>query len=654
MNSISRFSKYLLSVLGVYAIAGLLIYSRVILKAGFVFDDFEYIVGNSLIQDLSVLTNSLSDSRQLGYFSFALNYLISGDNPFGFHLVNVIIHILNSVLVFILTRALLSLCGLSEADEGGEEALFWVPAAAGLLFIVHPLQTQAVSYVTQRFTSLATFFYLLAVVSYTAARKRTPGGVFGRKSMFLYGIALINTFAAMKVKEISFTLPVIIAIIEYIFFSASGRRLKSFCLIVPFIAAMAVIPLSILGPDWGVMNSGVGIAEITRKEKIFDLTERPVHEYFFTQLRIMLSYIRLLLFPYPQSVIYDIKPSRSLLDTKVMAASIFHAIVLASALFYWVRKRNIQSVPAVFIRLSIVGVCWFYLSSAVESSFLPIKDLMFEHRTYLPGIGIILAVIAAAMLITLRVAALKRSVRIIVAGIFIIAVVLGMVSFDRNNIWLSELNLWNDVVVKVPDKAIGYHNRGNALARLGKLELALDDINKAVSIFEGHIGSPGKWETSDYTPTNMAKTFMNRATIYTELGQSERAAADNETAKKMISMPLIDLPDARKRADVFYRRGAYSHAIEEYSYILGWFPDDLNALNDRGNAYSMSGKFRQAIADFELVLRRKPDWAMVYYNKGIAWLRSGDTKTALEDFTKACSLGFQPACEGITTVREGK
>lgn len=597
-----------------YALAGLVIYSRVIMQAGFVFDDFEYVVGNQIIQDMSVLLQNFSDPRQFGYFSFALNYWADGENPLGYHLVNVVIHIFNGALVFYLVQTLLGFCGITGENEDAAKMLFWFPASAGLLFIVHPLQTQAVSYVTQRFTSLAAFFYLFSLVFYFEARRRMSEGSADGRSKLYYVLALLSTVAAMKVKEIAFTLPFVIAIADLLFFKTPQDRTRFPYFIAPFIASLVIVPFSILGPEWGFIDSGIGIAETTRKEKILDLTERPVAEYFLTQLRVLLIYIKLIFFPYHQSVVYDVVPSRTFFDIRVMTAFVFHLGLIGAALYSWIRSMKASADTAPFLRLIALGIGWFYITASVESSFIPIKDLIFEHRAYLPGIGLILAVLASIYLMRHKLPVLPEKLdRWLLTAVFVVSFVLGSVAYARNSVWLSELNLWDDVVEKVPDKAIGYNNRGNIYSREGKYELALADINRTISFFEPHIGKPGTWETSDYSPSNMSKTYINRAATYRALGNIELAFADEQTARNIISMPLIDLEGARKNAEMYFINSDFSNAIEECNRIISMFPNDLNAIN----------------------------------NRGVARLKIGDKNGALEDFKKACAMGLQKSCESM-------
>jgi len=516
-----------------YSIVGVIIYSQVILDGGFVFDDFEYIVGNPILSDLSTLINNFSDPRQIGYLTFALNFMFGGSAPIGYHFVNVIIHIVNALLVFELTGSLLQFAGWQrERDDAGIS--FLLPACVGLVFLVHPLQTQAVSYLTQRFTSLATLFYLASVILYLAARRAMIAGQAGTHTPSSYWLSLVCAMIAMKVKEISFTLPLTIIVLEALLIGRRQERRRSLYLIVPFIATMIIIPLAIFAPDWGLIDRGVGIAETTRVLKIEDLATRSVIEYFATQMRVLVIYVRLVFFPYPQMAVYDLAASRSLFELWAVLSLLFHLSMAAVAVSLWIRSRREGPSTAPLLKLMALGIGWFYLTASVESSVLPIKDLIFEHRAYLPGIGILLATLTAiALVLTTGTGAVRRPVLWMTGLVVALSIILGSAAFARNRVWLNELDFWNDVVAKIPNKAIGYNNRGNAFAQKGQLDLALQDINRTIDFFEKYIGQELTWENADYTFDNMAKTYMNRGKLYQRLGQQDRANADFDRARAM-------------------------------------------------------------------------------------------------------------------------
>ncbi|MDH4161422.1 MAG: hypothetical protein OEW15_01870 [Nitrospirota bacterium] len=640
-------------VIVLYAVVGFILYFQVISEAGFVFDDLEYIVDNPILFDLPSLLRNFSDPRQIGYLSFAINYLVGGTDPLGYHLVNVVIHIANAVLVFFLVSRLLALAGWSR-EQLGSRTLFTLPAAAGLLFLVHPLQTQAVSYVTQRFTSLAVLFYLLSVVLYLEARARMDGSGQRTRGMTLYWLAVLSALLAMKVKEISFTLPLVILAVEILLIGGYPVRAKSIYLVVPFLATMVIIPLSIIGPEWGLIERSVGVAESTRALKIIDLTTRSPLEYFATQMRVLVIYLRLLFLPYSQSVVYEITASRSLWEPKVLLSLFLHLSLCAGAVVLWFRSSREGISRAPLLRLAALGIGWFYVTASVESSVIPIKDLIFEHRAYLPGVGILMAVCSAALLLAGTGDERRLAARFPIA-VLAVVVVFGGATIARNKVWLNELVLWDDVIVKAPNKAIGYNNRGNALKGLGRLEEAIQDINTTIRIVEKTIGRPLAWEEADYTQENLAKTYLGRAEIHRALGDYEQADADMRTAKfMMMSTTPIPLEQERARAASLFEQGAYAEAVQVYSTILAWFPDDLDAIIGRANAFAGRGTYDNALHDLDAAVRRHPGSPVPLYYRGITYLRMGKREAAAADLERSCTMGYPPACEGRATIRQGE
>ncbi|MBI5640916.1 MAG: tetratricopeptide repeat protein, partial [Nitrospirae bacterium] len=575
-------------VAAIYVTAGFAIYSNVLLHGKFLFDDFEYVYGNPLIQSLS-LFKDMTDPRHVGYLSFALNYAVHGNTPFGFHLVNLVIHIINSILVFSLTKIIYALLAAEKgsASEGDTTAML-----AGLLFLVHPVATQSVSYVTQRFTSLSTLFYIAGVFFYLKARTQLEHtrGRAGTYALYIFSVA--GTVLAMKTKEIAFTAPFVIGILEFLLFRNSVLSKRRFICLIPFAATLIIVPLSLFGPEWGLIGGGTGVDEITRRDKLYDLYERSAYEYLLTQFRVIVTYIRLLVLPVHQQVIYDFRVSHSLFEPKVILSFALLLLIAYSGLRLW-RKEDPDKKASAGNKLASLGIMWFFIALSIESSVIPIKDIIFEHRTYLPSVGFF-AASSVLLLRLLNKAGKGWSDRIKISVLAVIVIMpLSVSTYLRNEIWTDELKFWDDVVRKT-GKAIGYNNRGNAYAKAGKYELAVEDLDKAISMFPKNISEMMAWENADFTPANMSKTYMNRGDILYFLGEIEKAQADFNRARQVMVMPL-DEDKTLKMADDYSRRGAYSHAIEEYSKVLAWEPDNANALNDRGNSYSRSGKYREAI-----------------------------------------------------------
>ncbi|MBI4691781.1 MAG: tetratricopeptide repeat protein [Nitrospirae bacterium] len=665
--------RKVLSVIILYAVAGLLIYSNVIVNGIFLFDDFEYVVGNIIIQSFSYLP--LSDPRYVGYLSFAVNYAIGGENPVGYHLVNVIIHIINAFLVFLLIRLILDI--VSSRRDNSQPNLYVEPPPSpsplegqgwvggifgsvhtamaffiGLIFLVHPVQTQAVSYITQRFTSLCALFYVLSILLYLTSRVRLEKTPVGSGAYVLYGLSILSNVLAMKTKEIAFTIPFTIAVFELLLFKSSIYTKRRFIYLIPYMASLVIIPLSLLGPDWGLIGHGEGVDEVVRRDKLYDLSERSAYEYFLTQLRVIVTYIKLVFWPVGLRVVYDFRASHSFFELKVILSGLSLLAIGGYALFLWKKASNAKPDDAAEYKLMSIGIIWFFIMLSIESSVIPIKDLIFEHRVYLPSMGLI----ASSFLLLIRIV---RKIRtsgsdLIKVGTFtlIIALPLAIGSYIRNEVWTDELKFWDDVVKKVPDKAIGYNNRGNAYGKLGQIGLALRDMDKTISYFPESQKDIMAWKYADFTAANMSKTYMNRGQMYYMLGDIERANADFDRSKRVFFM--VGKGADLKTADLYSSRGKYMHAVEEYIRLLEWDPDNIDALNNRGNTYSKMNLYNEAIRDFNKVISLKPDFLPAYYNRAVAYSWSNNRERALSDLKTACSMGFGPACEDINELQKGK
>jgi len=644
--------KIRLWMLVFFIVVGLGIYANVILDGIFIFDDFEYVVGNPFIQNLSNL--DLSDPRQIGYLTFALNYALGGDDPRGFHLVNVLIHIVNTVLVFFLIGTLLRILSgpRQEPDRVEQES---VPFLAALIFLVHPVGTMAVSYVAQRFTSLATMFYLLSVLGYLSARVRLEQSRESRAGYALLVASLLCTLLAMRTKEISFTIPFALAAFELLLFRSSTFGTRRFLYLIPYSALLCIIPLSIFGPNLGLISSGEGIAEVTRREKIYDLTERSTLQYLLTQFRVIVIYIRLLLFPIGQRVVYDLKVSQSLLDPWVLLSIGFLSTIVTTAVITWRRASAAASAQGALPKLAALGILWFFLTLSIESSIIPIKDIIFEHRTYLPSVGFFAAV-SVLLVLGLRKIRTHGS-RVVLTAVLaaVLAITLGTATVLRNQVWTDELIFWDDVVQKNPEKAIGYHNRGNAFAKLAIYDRALEDMNWTIASFpKNPLAARSSFEIADFTAENMAKTYMNRANVYLNLGLRELANADMKRAKDMVSRPAIDTDATQLAGDQYAKQGAYQYAIEDYNKVLDWDPTNTSVLMNRANAYSLTGNYADAIRDLSRIVLLKPDLLSALHNRGTAYAWSGKKGAAMDDFTKACESGYQPSCNSLAIMQQDK
>jgi len=426
------------------------------LHGAFVFDDLEQIVENPALRDLGSFLGPagyrLLPNRFVGYVTFAMNHAVGGFDPVGWHAVNLVIHLVNALLVWIFVRLAFRSPRLrGSALAPSADAVAFVAAA---LFVAHPLATQAVSYVVQRLTSLAALFYLSAVVIYLRWRIGT-----GRRlGAVLYAGVLVAALLAMRTKEIAFTLPVAIALVEWALLDGGRRRWLAF---VPVLLVSLLIPLTLV--DLGKPASGV-LASADASTRVLAPAGRM--DYLRTQAVVVASYLRLLALPYGQTVDHDVAIRRSWLAPDVLGSALLLAALAALAAWLAWRSRPRGGRPALdpAVRLVALGIAWFFAGLAVESSVIPIADVMNEHRVYLPSMGLLPAVATAAGLLLLRLDPRHVARNLALAG-GIASLALAFATWNRNQAWADEVALWSDAAAKAPGRYRPVFNWGAALTK---------------------------------------------------------------------------------------------------------------------------------------------------------------------------------------------
>jgi hypothetical protein len=368
----------LLSLLSII-ILGAIVYSNT-LNASWHFDDSVVVTENWSLRNLRENFNTIfSANRSVGFFTFTLNYYFNKLDVTGYHVVNILIHIVNALLVYSLVMLTLKTPAMVKSRLANHAR--FLALASGLIFVSHPIQTQAVTYIAQRFASLATLFYLLSLVLFVKARLHflQGKGFFSPLHCICYCFSLLSAFLAMHTKEITFTLPFIIILYELFFIDSTLKSGgKRFLYLLPFILMLAIIPSNAL------KLSGVGkplgdiIGEIREQVQETPLISRG--DYLLTQFNVIVTYIRLLFLPMNQNLDYDYPIARSLFQFPTFLSFLFllALFILAVYLFF---KEN---------RLISFAILWFFITLSVESSIIPIRDVIFEHRIYLPSVGFVI------------------------------------------------------------------------------------------------------------------------------------------------------------------------------------------------------------------------------------------------------------------------
>jgi len=384
----------------------------------------------------------------------------------------------------------------------------YLPLFIALLFVSHPIQTQAVTYIIQRFTSLATFFYLLSLVSYIKFRI----SVSGASRFTLYAVSLLSSVLAMKTKEIAFTLPVVIALYEFMFLE--GKIRSRILYLIPLLLTMLIIPLSLIGIDKPI---GDVIGELGEASQ--ETAEITRWTYLFTQFRVIITYIRLLFLPINQNFDYDYSIYHSFLTPDVLLSFLFLLLIFGFGVYlFYVSRFTLYA-----LRLASFGIFWFFITLSVESSVIPIRDVIFEHRLYLPSLGGIF-VFASIIFWSLRVHSYNPRIptAIYLMSVFLV-ISLSSAAYQRNTVWKDEISLWSDVARKSPEKARPHHNLGVVYALKGWSSEAMQEYKIALSL-----------KSRFFSTAEIAKTHNNIGVLYSKQGQFEEAVMEYKIALELL------------------------------------------------------------------------------------------------------------------------
>jgi Flp pilus assembly protein TadD len=523
--------------------------------------------------------------RPVGYFTFALNYRLHDGNVAGYHAVNLGIHLLNALLVYALVlltfrtpwftrpRAEAGDPPVPEDDSRRTVALF-----SALLFAAHPLQTQAVTYVVQRLASLATLWFLLSLVAYVRSRLASLASPSRYAFLPWYLASLACAVLAMKTKEIAFTLPLAIALYECLFFE--GRAGKRLLYLLPLLLTMAIIPAGFLGAG---RPAGELLGDVSQATRVGTAMTR--WEYLLTEFRVIVTYLRLLVFPAHQNLDYDYPVFRSFLDPPVFLSFLFLLAIFLLAIWLLLRSRNADSGGRRDLRLVSFGIFWFFLTLSVESSVIPIADVIFEHRVYLPSVGFFVAVTSFLFLLGRRLEGKRKgSERYLIAGLSAAVVLLSVLTYARNGVWGSEVTLWEDAAGKSPAKARPHNNLGNSYLKKGRLEEAMREFETAIRI-------------------------------------------------------QPDLPDSHNNLGIVYSTWTrFDEAIREYRTAIHLWPGYHEAYNNLGIAYKRQGRLEDAIREFRTAIDIQPDYAEAHYNLGNVYALQGRFEEAIREFQAAILL----------------
>ena len=566
--------------LAIIILLGIIIYSNSS-DCSFHFDDNPNIVNNESIRNLSDVKAwwNFYPTRPVGFFTFALNYHFNQLDVKYYHHVNLIIHLINAFLVWQLTLLIFSCPALKDDPVIRQKKV--IAFFAALLFVSHPLATQSVVYIWQRNASLVTLFYLLSVVLFVKARLSNRGNCI--KTM-LFTCSLISALLAMLTKENAFTLPFAILLFEFFFlqpgkFSINFRNYRIILLLIAFSGVILIIPLKF---SLGIFKPLPPILGRT-------YTVTPGN-YLLTQFSVIVKYIQLLFLPVNQNLDYDFPVSNNFFQTRTILCFFFLLLLIILAIFFFKKHRVIS-----------FGIFWFFLTLSIESSFIPLDDIIWEHRTYLPSFGFFLILTSGIyLLLWNKHKYLMISILVLIIGSN------SLLTYKRNKVWKDDFTLWSDVVSKSPNKCRPNEALGEVYLKHGQWNKSTIYFSRAIEI------------NPDYP-----QAYSSRGIAFCNLGQWDKAIHDYSTA---IGIDPLYVDAYTNRGLAFCNLRQWNKAIDDFSKVIEIDPEDADVQNSRGIAYYNLEQWDKAIADFSKAIEIDPDYTQAYSGREMAYRKLHSNK----------------------------
>lgn len=406
-------------------------------------------------------------TRPVAYATFYLNYLLGGWDTSGLRLFNVVIHAANAVLLWAVLRQLLG--RLAARGSLSEASAAFIPAAAAVLFVGHPLAIESVTYIVQRFTSLAAFWSLLAAWLYFRSTEEDMESRRVTRFRIAAGVVML---LGMLTKECCVVIPLLILMVEMLVLGTHWKPALRRTL--PLLLSLPVIPVLILMAS-AALNGGQ--LDLSSGLNIVNSRDEPVthFQYLITQFTVVAHYLRLMVWPVGQNIDPTWEVRHSLFEGQVLASFFMHLAIVAAAVFGFRTMRQVDARS----RLLLAFVLWFYGSIAISSGLVPLPDMVAEHRSYVPSIGMF--VVFACLFDMVRGIFANRP-RELAAAAALIVTGFSTATILRNRVWSGADSLWADAAEKSPGKFRVWSNLGVALAAKGREKDAADCYRKSVQI----------------------------------------------------------------------------------------------------------------------------------------------------------------------------
>lgn len=584
---------------GLLVLAGLASYSNSF-SGPFIFDDTASIVENPSIrswEDLRPLFPPSGSGETVGgrpvlNLTLAINHALGGLRVEWYHATNLLVHLMTSLVLFALLWGTLCLPTVPEWLSGRAYA---VALGAALLFVVHPLQTESVTYIVQRCEALAGLFYLLTLYGVLRSATSDRPWAWG-------ALAALACLLGVGSKEVVVSAPLVALVYDRAFLAGSwGEALrKRWGLYLGLF--LTWLPLAALVVASGGRGGTAGFSAMMTSSGV--PSEVTPLSYFLAQPAWIVHYLRLSVAPWPLALDYG----ERLGEMTAANWAALAAVTLLGLTTAWALWRE----P----RLGLLGLVFFAVLGPT-SSFIPVAtQVAAEHRMYLPLAAVLVALVVGAAYLDERLQG-KAGLPLLV-GLGCVAVLFGSLTYLRNRDYQTELSIWEDAAAKVPGNPRPWANVGTAYGRKGEYAKAAEAYRVALDL------EPGS-----------ASTMVRLSMAEQELGNGEEAV---RLSREAVATGRLTGKQYLLAGQGLQRAGLMDEALAAFEESNRLAPNDPEVPLWLGAALLAKGRAAEAVAYFEAATQQAPEGPRGHMMLGLALLQSGRPKVAVRPLRVAAYL----------------
>ena len=586
--------KLLILASGRWFLPGILMVVTLLLNLNTVSDRFDYddylvIVDSDEVKYWHFWDLWHVAGRGVRTLSLMLDYRLFGDSPAGYHIQNILWHLLSVLLLYVIFEKI-----------SKDRALAFL---GGLFFTIHPVHVESVAYISYRKDLLCMFFYSLSFLSYMFFIELK-----GNKKWYCLAFSLFTFFLAINSKEVAVTLPIVIAAYEIIFVPREARVLTG----RPLLLFSGVIVGSILALVY--LTNRLDFSHLGSIKTLGGHSgELSLYSVLATSAPAFWKYLGLLFFPFGLSPDHIIELYQSFINLYVVLSLVAFTIVALSPFFLLGKKK-----------LMAFGILWFLINYIPVSNIIPLTYIVADRYMYLPSAGFSLFMAVFIKGMWDKESFLKnrhQSKTVVTVLTMIIVISFSVKTLRYNALYKDPVKLWEYTVNIYPHSLKARLNLARVNHQSGDYEKAMIDYNYVISM------------DPEYFPG-----YYNRAILNKAMGRYDSAVSDYGRVIEL--NPGIE-EAYTNRGNLYRRLGSYDKAIEDFNRAIGINNRSGNAYYNRCVAFYKSGAPELAKADCETSLKINPRFAKAYYVLGLIFKDMGINERAASYFNKAADLGFR-------------